>query len=266
MTEFHDDDLAAVQALRSGALGAMPTPSAQLVAWFSAPPTPWAPAYPAESGLRRIAAWLGGLGLAAQLALGAGVAVASVGVAGTAEVLPGPVQGVFNDSIGRGGSPGPQHDLPDRTPPPPSSTPSAPASTTPTSGAPTSSSTDDGQASPPANPSLPGQPQGPGGSPVAGDDGAADSSGGGHPGQDGTGHGGSDGSDDPQPSDDPHPSDDPSSSDDPHPSDDQSSSDDPDPISTSEPTEDPDDGSSDSGTDSGGETPHLGDRHWISSR
>jgi hypothetical protein len=131
MTEFDEADRAAQDALRSGALGAVPTPSPDLSAWFAAPPVPGPVAHPATSRMRRVLTWLGGVGFGAKLALGAGVAVASVGIAGTAEVLPGPVQDAFDESVGRGGSPGHQPVHPDGSP---TSKPSSPDRATPTPG------------------------------------------------------------------------------------------------------------------------------------
>jgi hypothetical protein len=130
MTDF--DAEPAVTALRAGALGALPTPSPELHSWFVSPPLPDPDVAGASSWRRRLVVWLGGLGLGAKLALGAGVAVASVGLAGTAEVLPGPVQAAFDHSVGRGGGSGdPQPDLPDRAPTSPS-TGSQESSTEPT--------------------------------------------------------------------------------------------------------------------------------------
>lgn len=143
MTGFGEDDLTVVEALRSTGLDAMPVPSAELVAWFAAPPLPAAGSISVPPRLRRVLAWFGGLGLAAHVALGAGVAVASVGLAGTADVLPGPVQEAFDQVVGRDSGQDPAPDLPDRTPTVPSPTSSAtatdPGTPDPTGTAPTSS-------------------------------------------------------------------------------------------------------------------------------
>jgi hypothetical protein len=143
MTDF--DAEPAVTALRAGPLGAPPTPSRELGSWFVSPPPLELDVAPAPSWRRRLAVWLGGLGLGAKLALGAGVAVASVGLAGTAEVLPGPVQDAFDHSIGRGGSGDPQPDLPDRAPvsPSPDASPSGKGPTPSTSTSPSAAATGD---------------------------------------------------------------------------------------------------------------------------
>ncbi len=82
--------------LRSWGTGEAPTPSASLATLLDAEHVaPAAPVHPVPQPIRRkrmLVTKLAGLGLAAKVALGAGVAAAAVTTAGAGGVLPGPAQ------------------------------------------------------------------------------------------------------------------------------------------------------------------------------